>query len=421
MVFRFTGLWRHPDFMKLWVGSTVSRFGSQITFLALPLTAVLVLDATPAQMGILMAMGTAPALVFGLGAGVWVDRRKKRPILIATDYGRAILLLAVPVLAVLGVLRMEYLYLIAMALGMLTLVFGVASRSMLPSLVTRDELVEANSKLAIGRSASEVVAPGIGGILVQLFTAPIALVVDAFTFVVSALAIQSMRAPEPEPDPAEGGDAFMREAWRGVDFVVRNRVLLAIAGVVGGIAVFNSMFEAVWLLYVSKDLGLGPVTFGIMFSVGSVGFMAGAVVAERLIAWLGIGRAIVIGVVVAGLSDLATPLVGGSVIAIVFVLTAASFVFGVGATIYGIAQESLQMAATPQSFQGRMHGVMNTLGMGLIPIGALIGGFLGETIGMRPTLFIAAGGELAAVLWLLLTPVWRMRELPSLADDASDS
>ncbi len=421
MFFRFAGLWRHPDFMKLWVGATVSRFGSQITFLALPLTAVLVLDATPAQMGILMAMGTAPALVFGLGAGVWVDRRKKRPLLIATDYGRALLLLAVPVLAVLGVLRMEFLYVIALGLGMLTLVFGVASRSMLPSLVARDELVEANSKLAIGRSGAEVVAPGIGGILVQVFTAPIALVVDAATFVVSALAIQSMRAPEPEPEPSEGGDAFMREAWRGLDFVVRNRVLLAIAGVVGGIAVFNSMFEAVWLLYVSKDLGLGPVTFGIMFSVGSVGFMAGAVVAERLIAWLGIGRAIVIGVVVAGLSDLATPLVGGSVIAIVFVLTTASFVFGVGATIYGIAQESLRMAATPQSFQGRMHGVMNTLGMGLIPIGALIGGFLGETIGMRPTLFIAAGGELAAVLWLLLTPVWRMRELPSLADDASDS
>lgn len=421
MFFRFSGLWRHPDFMKLWVGATVSRFGSQITFLALPFTAVLVLDATPVQMGILMAMGTAPALVFGLGAGVWVDRRKKRPLLIATDYGRALLLLAIPVMAVFGVLRIEFLYAITLALGMLTLIFGVASRSLLPALVAREELVEANSKLAIGRSSAEVVAPGVGGILVQVFTAPIALILDAVSFVASALAIQSMRAPEPAPEPAEGGDAFMREAVRGVDFVVRNRVLLAIAGVVGGIAIFNSMFEAVWLLYVSKDLGLGPVTFGIMFSVGSVGFLAGAVVAERLIAWLGIGRAIVIGVVLAGISDLATPLVGGSVIAIVIVLTVASFVFGIGATIYGIAQESLRMAATPQAFQGRMHGVMSTLGMGLIPVGALIGGFLGETIGMRPTLYIAAGGELAAVLWLLLTPVWKLRDLPSQAEDESDS
>ena len=417
MLSRFAGLWWHPDFMKLWVGSTVSRFGSQITFLALPLTVVLVLDATPVQMGVLMAMGTAPALVLGLGAGVWVDRKKKRPIMIATDYGRALLLLAVPALAVLGVLRIEYLYVIALALGMLSLLFGVASRSMLPSLVAREELVEANSKLAIGRSASEVVAPGVGGILVQLFTAPVALIIDAVSFVLSALAIQSMRTPEPEPEASSGDGAFMREVLQGIDLVWRNRVLLAIAGVVGGIAIFNSMFEAVWLLYVSKDLALEPVTFGVMFSMGSVGFLAGAFVAERLMGWLGIGRAIVIGVVLAGLSDLATPLVGGSVIAIVTVLTTASFIFGIGATVSGIAQESLRMASTPLSLQGRMNGVMNALGMGLIPIGALIGGFLGETVGMRPTLFLAAGGELAAVLWLLLTPVWSLRDLPSQAED----
>ena len=223
-------------------------------------------------MGILMAMGTVPALIFGLGAGVWVDRRKKRPIMIATDYGRALLLLAIPVLAVLGVLRIEYLYVIALALGMLTLFFGVASRSMLPSLVAREELVEANSKLAIGRSASEVVAPGVGGILVQLFTAPVALIIDAVSFVLSALAIQSMRTPEPEPEASSGDGAFMREVLQGIDLVWRNRVLLAIAGVVGGIAVFNSMFEAVWLLYVSKDLELEPVTFGIMFSMGASAF-----------------------------------------------------------------------------------------------------------------------------------------------------
>ena len=415
---RFTGLWRHPDFMKLWFGSTVSRFGSQITFLALPFTAVLVLDATPVQMGVLMAMGTAPALIFGLGAGVWVDRRMKRPIMIATDYGRALLLLAVPAMAILGVLRIEFLYAVALALGLLSLIFGVASRSMLPSLVAREELVEANSKLAIGRSASEVVAPGVGGILVQLFTAPIVLIIDAVSFVVSALAIQSIRTPEPEPKASEGDDAFLREALQGLDLVWRNRVLLAIAGVVGGIAVFNSMFEAVWLLYVSKDLELEPVTFGIMFSTGSVGFLTGAFVAERLIGWLGIGRAIVIGGVMAGLSDLATPLVGGSVIAIVTVLTTASFIFGIGVMVSGIAQESLRMASTPLSLQGRMNGVMNTLGMGLIPIGALLGGFLGETIGMRPTLFLATGGELAAVLWLLLTPVWTLRGLPSQAEDS---
>ena len=170
MRFRFKGLWRHPDFMKLWLGGTISRFGSQITFLALPLTAVIALDATPLQMGILTAAGAVPSLVFGLGAGVWVDRRRKRPIMIATDYGRAILLLAVPVGAILDILRIEHLYAVALAIGLLNMLFSIANRSMLPSLVARDELVEANSKLAVGSSASEVAGPGIGGILVQLLT-----------------------------------------------------------------------------------------------------------------------------------------------------------------------------------------------------------------------------------------------------------
>ena len=291
MRFRFSGLWGHRDFQRLWMGGTVSSFGSQITLLALPLTAVLVLDATPLQMGILAAAGSAPALVFGLGAGVWVDRRKKRPVMIAADYGRAALLLAVPVSVAFDLLRIEYLYAIALAIGMLSLLFSIASRAMLPSLVAREELVEANSKLAVGRSASEVTGPGVAGVLVQLFTAPVALIVDALTFVVSAVAVQSIRAPEPEPISSEGQD-FLKEALRGLALIQRSRVLLPLAGVVGGVAIFNAMFEAAWLLYVSKDLGLEPVTFGIIFSMGGVGFLLGASMAHRIIRWTGIGRAV---------------------------------------------------------------------------------------------------------------------------------
>ena len=416
MRFRLTGLWGHPDFVKLWLGRTVSGFGSQITFLALPLTAVLVLDATPIQMGTLAAVGSLPALIFGLGAGVWMDRRKKRSTMIAADYGRAVLLLAVPVAAAFDALRIEYLYAIALALGMLTLLFGVASRSMLPSLVARDELVEANGKLAIGRSASEVTGPGVGGVLVQLFTAPAALFVDAVTFVASALAIQSIRAPEPEPEEPPRGGSFVEEARQGLVLVWRSRVLLAVAGVVGGIAVFNAMFEAVWLLYVNKSLGLDPATFGLIFSMGSVGLLLGGLAADRVIRWAGVGRTIVLGVVMAGLSDLATPLAGGPVIAIVGLLTAAGILFGVGATIAGVAQVSLRQASTPITLQGRMDGVMSSLEVGLVPIGALVGGVLGQTLGLRETLFLAAGGELAAVLWLLLTPVGSLRDLPEPSD-----
>ena len=403
--------------MRVWVGGTVSGFGSEITFLALPFTAVLVLDASPLQMGILAAAGSAPSLILGLGVGVWVDRRKKRPIMSATDYGRALLLLAVPIAAAFQVLRIEYLYAIALGIGLLGLFFRVANRSMLPLLVARDELVEANSKLAISRSGSQVAGPGVAGILVQLFTGPAALIVDAVTFVISALAIRSIQALEPEPEASPKGGDFLDEARQGLVLIWRNRVLLAIAGVVGGIAVFNAMFEAVWLLYVSKNLGLEPFTFGIMFSMSSVGFMLGAFVADRVIGWAGVGRAIVLGVVMAGLSDLATPLVGGPVVTVVALLTFANLFFGVGATVAGVSMESLRQATTPLRLQGRMNGVMNSLEVGLVPIGALLGGVLGQTIGLRPTLFLAAGGEMAAVVWILLTPVWSLRDLPEPSDE----
>ena len=416
MRFRLAGLWRHPDFIKLWLGGTVSRFGSQITFLALPLTAVIVLDVTPIQMGILAAAGAVPSLVFGLGAGVWIDRRKKRPIMIAADYGRAILLLVVPIGATLSVLRIEHLYVIALAVGLLNMLFDIANRSMLPSLVARNELVEANSKLAIGNSASEVVGPGIGGILVQLLTAPLALLVDALSFVASALAVQAIRAKEPEPEDSSSGREVVREALQGLALIWRSRVLLPIACVVSAIAIFNAMFEAVWLLYVNKALEMEPFTIGIMFSMGGVGLLLGALSADRFIGWVGVGRAIVVGIVIVGLSDLATPLVGGPAITIIVVLTAASFLFSVGSTVSGVALVSLRQAVTPISLQGRMNGAMNSLEIGLVPIGALIGGLLGQTIGMRETLFLAAAGEIAAVLWILLSPVWSQRDLPESSD-----
>ena len=412
MPLRLEGLWRHPDFLKLWSGRTVSGFGSRITFLALPLTAILVLDATPLQMGILSAVGSVPSLILGLGVGVWVDRWRKRPVLIAADYGRALLLLAIPIAAIFNVLRIEHLYAFALGVGVMGLFFGVASRSMLPSLVSRDQLVEANSKLAIGGSAADVAGPGVAGVLIQTVTAPIALIVDAITFVVSALAIGLIRAREPEPLRDQNAGGFFSEARQGLALIWRNRILLAIACAIGGIEIFNSMLEAVWLLYVNRVLGIEPSAFGLMFSVSGVGFVLGAFFAAWFIRRIGTGRAMTVGVLAAGLSDLATPLAGGPFVAIVALLTAAQFSFAMGATVYGIAQVSIRQAATPLRLQGRMNGVMSAVQGGLVPVGALIGGVLGQTIGMRPTLFLSAGGELAAVLWLLVTPIWSLRDVP---------
>ena len=420
MRLRLTGLWRNADFVRLWVGSTVSGVGSQITFLALPLTAVLVLDASPLQMGILAALGGAPALIFGLGTGVWVDRIRKRPVMIIADYGRAILICTVPIAAGFQSLNIWHLYVVALSVGILNVLFSIASRSMLPSLIGRDDLVEANGKLEIGRSASLVSGPGIAGVLIRVFSAPIALIVDAMTFVVSAIAVQTIRAPEPKPSLSDEGGSFIREARAGLKLIARSDILLPIAVVVAGLSVFNAMFEAVWLLYVSKSLGVGPLAFGAIFSVSSVGFLAGAFVATRLIHRIGVGRALALGVVLAGLSDMATPLAAGPVIAVLVTLTTAMFVFGIGATVFNVSQVSLRQAFTPTQLQGRMHGAMNSLEVGLVPIGALLGGLLGETIGLRPTLFISSAGEMAGVIWLLFTPVWSLHDLPAGPEDYAE-
>lgn len=414
------GLWRHPDFIRLWVGGTVSAFGSQITFLALPLTAVLVLDASPLQMGVLAAIGGLPSLAFGVGVGVWVDRLRKRPVMIAADYGRALLLVSIPIAAWFQVLTIEHLYAVAMGTGTLRMFFGVANRSILPSLVSRTQLVEANSKLAIGASASQVAGPGIAGMLIHLFTAPVALIVDAVTFVVSALALRGIRVKDGEGATPAPDASFLKQAREGLVIVGRNRILLAIAVTLGGIAVFNAMFEAVWLLYVNKQLDVEPLAFGFLFAVSSVGFMVGAFVAERLIRWLGTGPAMIVAVVIAALSDLVTPLAGGPLVAVVVLLTTSMFLFGIGATVYGVCQGSLRQATTPLRLQGRMNGIMDTLEVGLAPLGALVGGAVAEAFGMRPTLFVAAGLELAVALWLFLSPIRSLRELPKL-DESGDA
>ena len=412
MAFRLKGLWRHPDFMRLWTSRTASRFGSEITFLALPLTAVLLLDATPMQMGILAAVGSAPALVLGLGVGVWVDRWRKRPVMILASLGRALLLITIPIAAAFQVLHIEQLYAVALGVGMMGSFFQVANRSLLPSLLAREQLVEANSKLAVGSSASQVAGPGAAGVLVQLVSAPIALVIDAATFVVSALTIRSIRTPEIKPIRQVGGPSFAREVREGLAAIGQNGILVAIAVAIAALAVFNAMFEAVWILYVNRQLGVEPVTLGLMFSVGGAGFVLGAVLAPHLIRWLGSGRAMITSVAILGLSDLATPLAGGPLVAIVFLLASAAFLFGVGVTIYSVAQESIRQALTPLRLQGRMNGVMNALEVGLVPVGALIGGYLGQTIDLRSTLFLSAGGELIAVIWLLFTPIRSLTDLP---------
>ena len=416
MQIRFEGLWRHPDFLKLWSGQTVSMFGTQVTFLALPLAAVLTLDATPLQMGVLTAVGGLPPILIGLVVGAWVDRLPRRPILIAANWGRALLIMVVPVSALLNALSIELLYVVAFGSGALSLVFAVAYRSYLPSLVDRDHIIEGNSKLEMSRSASELAGPGLGGVLVQLLTAPIALVVDAATFVVSAISLQLIRTPEPASAPSEGRQSIWKESREGMKLVGANPLLRALAGYAGTIGLFNALFEAVALLYMSRELGLSPGLIGLVGSVGGVGFLVGTLTVEPVTRRIGLGATMVGAVALMPIADLVLPLAGGPLVAIVILLAMGQFLFGIGFTAYNIAGVSLRQAITPMPFQGRMNATMQVLVVGTVPLGALVGGALGETFDLKTALFAAVAGELLAVLWLVFSPVRRLRESPSPAE-----
>lgn len=399
-------LWRNSDFRKLWAGQTISIIGSQIKFLALPLTAVLFLEATPAQMGYLEVAGALPGLLIGLLAGVWVDRLRHRPILIATDLGRALLLLSIPALALASRLRMEHLYLITCLTGILGVFFGVAYHSYLPTIASREQLIEGNSKLELSRSAAEIISPGLGGLLVQWLTAPVAILFDALSFLASAFFLMLIRTPEPAAQARTGHDSVWREIGSGLRFVTRHPLLRPLAGSSAVITLFNTMLETVWILYLSHELGLMAGLLGVIRSTGGVGFVIGALLPEQATRRFGLGRTMVGGVVIAALGDLLTPLAGGSLLQIAVTLIAGEILFGIGATVYGVGQTSLRQAVTPHELQGRMNATVGFLESAAIPVGALLGGALGTAIGLRATLFLAACGFFLAALWLRLSPVW---------------
>ena len=418
MYLRLTGLWRHPDFVKLWTGQTISLIGSQVTFLALPLTAVLTLNATPAQMGFLTAAGAIPSLLVGLFAGVWVDHRRRRPILIAADMGRAALLLLIPVAALLGVLRVEYLYVVAFLVGTLGLFFEVAHHSFLPSLVGREQLVEGNSKLEISDSVAEIVGPGLAGGLVQLVTAPVAIAVDAISFLISALFLGLIRTPEPAPKPPDEQQSIFVQVGEGLGLVSGNALLRAIAGSMSTVHLFNAVLEAVFVLYLTRELGIGPGMLGLIFASGSVGFLVGALLSGRVSRRLGLGSGIIGGLLLVALSDLLIPLLSGSVAIMVriLVLIVAQFFFGLGLTVFNIGQVSVRQSVTPDHLQGRMNATMSFIAAGSVPLGGLLGGGLGEMIGLRPTLVLAALGEMLAVLWLIFSPMRSLHGQPVLME-----
>jgi MFS family permease len=409
-----SGLWGHPDFLKLWSGQTISLLGSSVTELALPLTAAVLLGATPSQMGVVRAAQYAPFLLLGLFAGVWVDRLRRRRLLIVADLGRALLLGSVPVAAVLGVLGMEYLYVVAFAVGVLTVFFDVAYLAYVPTLVPRAALPDANGKFEVSRSLALTVGPALAGVVVQIATASVALAVDAMTFVVSAAAVGFIRAAEPaassQRDPAEPVAPVNRRVnasvWRdigeGLRLVGREPVLRALAGQLATLQLGGGINGALFVLFALRELHVTPVALGVVTSVFGVVALLTSLLLGRAVTSIGERRTLVGSLLLTGVGNVCIPLAGLFPAGAVPLLLIRSAIHGVSGPAFNVASVSLRQKVVPDRLQGRVSATIRFVGWGILPASALAGGFLGERLGLLGALTVATCLSLTTFLWPLL-------------------
>ena len=407
------GLWSHGDFLRLWTGQSISEFGSQVSTLALPWLAAAGLHATPIEFSLLTVLGFLPFILFALPAGVWVDRLRRRPILIAGDFGRAVLIGYVPLAWALGILTIVQLLVIQFVVGICTVFFDVAYQSYLPSLVARDQLVEGNSKLQSTASAAGVVGPGLAGVLIGVLTAPYAIAVDAASFVVSSAFMLPIRAVETTPERAAGEPRpkLLPELKAGVAFVVRHPVLKWIAACTGASNFFGMISMAIGLLYLQRVLGVSSFWAGAVFAGYGLGAIVGALGTTRFQAAVGVGRAIWIPAILFSVSGLAFPLAPHGARAVP-VLLAGTLLAGAGGMAYNITQVSYRQAITPQRMQGRMNASMRWIVWGTMPIGSLLGGAIATATTMRTALWVGAIGSLFAFLPVLASPVRSIETMP---------
>jgi MFS family permease len=414
---RFRGLWRSQDFRKLWISLTVTSFGAQVTNLALPLTAALLLHATPLQMGILVALETLPFALVSLHAGVLIDRVRKLPVVIACNIARGVALLAIPVAAFTHVLSVELLYAVGFFCGVQNVIGGAAYQVLLAQLAGRKRLVEANAKIALGETSAALVGPGLAGALIQVLTAPFAILLDALAFIVSGLVLRRVHAPN---DVAHDGprSPVMREIADGLKLVLRNRTLFALAWLAALWQFLHHMQIAVLILFATRELGLSAGAIGIVYMFGGLGCVIAAASAERLTARFGIGPVIVHGLILTALAWQAFGLIGGSVWVATLLLGAVMLMFDFGGVLYGINYLALRQAITPDRMLGRMTATMRFLTVAMAPFGSLVGGALASGIGTRGTLLTVGGlGLLLAAGAVLWSPVRRHQTLPAAVTD----
>ncbi|MDP9841270.1 MFS transporter [Streptosporangium lutulentum] len=403
-------LFRHRNFMRLFGADTISQFGTQVSLLALPLVAVLALQASEFETGLLVAAETAAFLLVGLPAGVWVDRMRRRRILIISDLVRGALLASVPIAWWFGGLTLPHLYGVALCMGLATVFFDISYQSYLPSLVGRERLVDGNAKLEIVRTTAGVAGPGLGGLLVQVLTAPVAVLADAISFLGSALFLWRIDAVEQVPDRA-ARRSLTKEIGEGLRFVATHRILRMIAASTATANFSGGMTAAVEMIFLARVLELSPGVIGLLFSAGALGGLSSAAVVGVVGRRVGTARIIWLSVLVTSPFMLLIPLTEPGWRILLFAV--AMFMSGVGAVLYNVGQVSFRQSVTPEHMLGRMNATMRFVVWGTIPLGGLAGGALGEFFGARTTLWISAVLALLALVPLLLSPLRTMRDLPA--------
>jgi MFS family permease len=414
-------LWHHADFLRIWTAATISLFGSQVSAIAIPAIAIITLGVSPFEAALLGFFEMLPFILFTLPAGVWVDRLRRRPILIAGDLGRAAALLTIPIAYAVGGLTVWQLYIVAFTTGILTVFFDVADQSYLPSLLEADQLIEGNAKLQISQSAAQIGGQGVGGAVIGLVTAPFAVLVDAASFLGSAALILLVRTRETPPDrpttiAGSRGPGMRTEIAEGLRYVLDSPYLRNIAACTGTSNLFNSLMYSILLVYLFRVVGLSPLTVGIVFGIGNIGFLVGAVMAGRVPGWIGVGRTILLASMVGCVAPLGIAIAPENSSAIPF-LVVAGVIAGWSQVVYNVNQVSLRQAITPARMQGRMNATMRFIVWGTMPIGLIVGGALGSTVGLHETVWIGAIGGLFAFLFILFSPVVGLREIPAMAAD----
>ncbi|MFL5963827.1 MAG: MFS transporter [Gaiellaceae bacterium] len=403
----------NENFRRYFVGQSISMLGDQISLIALPLTAVLALDATPGQMGALLTTALIPNLIFSLHAGVWVDRRgRRRQVMLATDVGRGLLIATVPVAYAFGHLTWAHLYVVAFASGTLSVFFFVAYGGFFQVVVPREDYVAANSLIHGSRAFSFLAGASVGGVLVQLLRGPYALAFDAVSYIGSAFFLGRIDAEEPPGAPHESGGLMSGVSWIRHNAAIRAELLG-----VATLNLFNFMFFALFLLYATRDLGVRPATLGIVLGAASIGTLAGSFVTARISRRIGVGPTFIVGCFLFPAPLILVPAAGGPHWFVLALLFVSEFLSGIGLMLLDIMAGTISAGTVPTALRSRVSGAFMVVNYGVRPLGTTLGGILGTVIGVRPTLWIATVGALLGLLWLIPSPIPNLRDVPAEAPE----